>query len=206
VTNKRKAAAILVFTAAAAAAAAAVSVSLLRDHPGASHQGKSYGAAAIGGPFHLVDQDGKAVDQSVLKGKWSAVFFGYTFCPDFCPTNLQTLARAQDQLGARGKDFQVVFISIDPERDTPQLLKTYLGNQGFPKGAVGLTGTPAQVAEAAKVYRAYYHKAGQGPDYLMDHSSVTYLMDPQGRFVEPIREGVTPDEVAKQISKAMAGG
>lgn len=165
----------------------------------------SFGQAKIGGPFHLTDQNGKAVDESVLKGKWSAVFFGYTYCPDFCPTNLQLLAHAQDKLGTKAKDFQVVFVSIDPGRDKPEALKAYLSNQGFPKGALGLTGTDAQVAEAAKAYRVYYARSGKGSDYLMDHSTVTYLMDPQGRFHGLIRSDATPDEAAAEISKAMGG-
>jgi protein SCO1/2 len=167
--------------------------------------GRSTGEAAVGGPFQLVDQNGTAVNQSLLKGKWSAVFFGYTFCPDACPTTLQTMAAAKDRLGPKGEKLQMVFVSIDPERDTPDKLKAYLNTQGFPKGVVGLTGTPEQVARAAKAYKVYYAKAGEGPDYLMDHSTVTYLMNPQGKFDRVIAYGQSPDQVAEQIGKAMAG-
>jgi len=172
---------------------------------GTSQPAGAFGQAKIGGPFHLTNQDGKAVDESVLKGKWSAVFFGYTFCPDFCPTNLQLLAHAQHKLGPKANNLQVVFVSIDPARDTPQTLKAYLSNQGFPKGAIGLTGTATEVAEAAKAYKVYYARSGKGSDYLMDHSTVTYLMDPQGRFHGVIRPDATPDEIAKQVSAAMGG-
>src|SRR5579871_3056124 len=120
---------------------------------------------AVGGPFHLVDQDGRAVDQSILDGRWTAVYFGYTYCPDVCPTTLQMLGQAQGELGAKGKDFRVVFITVDPERDTPAQLKAYLSNQGFPAGAVGLTGAPAQVAQAAAAYGVYFQKAGSGANY-----------------------------------------
>jgi protein SCO1/2 len=161
------------------------------------------GKALVGGPFHLVDQNGRQVDQSLLKGKWSAVFFGYTYCPDVCPTNLQTMAAAQDRLGDKGKDLQVVFISIDPARDTPKQLKDYLSSKAFPRGTIGLTGTPAQVDQAAKAYKVYYAKNGDGADYTMDHSTATYLMDPKGEFVRVIPYALSPDQVADQIRAAM---
>jgi protein SCO1/2 len=163
------------------------------------------GGPKIGGPFQLVDQNGRPRDQSMLKGKWTAVFFGYTFCPDVCPTTLQTLGETQDRLGPKAERFQVVFITVDPERDTPAQLKTYLSSQAFPKGAIGLTGTPAQVAAAAKAYRTYFQKQGTGPDYSVQHVSAVYLMDPKGRFSRVLTFGLTPDEAARQISDAMRG-
>lgn len=159
----------------------------------------------VGGPFHLVDQNGRAVDQSLLQGKWSLVFFGYTFCPDVCPTTLTTLAQAQDRLGPKARKLQVVFISVDPARDTPAQLKTYLSSPAFPKGTVGLTGTPQQVDAAAKAYKVYYAKHGTGSDYSMDHSAAVYLMDPKGRFNRVVAYGLTPDEIARQVSDAMRG-
>ena len=169
-------------------------------------QASSAGKGLIGGPFQLVDQNGRAVDQRLLKGKWTAVFFGYTFCPDVCPTNLQTLAAAEDKLGAKAKDLQVVFVSIDPQRDTPQQLKAYLSSKDFPAGTIGLTGTPAQVDQAAKVYRVYYAKHGGGSDYTMDHSDVTYLMNPAGDYATVLAYGMTPEQEADQIRSAMAKG
>jgi protein SCO1/2 len=160
---------------------------------------------AVGGPFHLTDQNGRAVDQSLLKGKWSLVFFGYTFCPDVCPTTLTTLAQAEDQLGPKAKKLQVVFISVDPARDTPAQLKTYLSSPAFPKGTIGLTGTPQQVDAAAKAYKVYYARHGTGTDYSMDHSAAVYLMDPKGRFDRVVAYGLTPDEIARQVSDAMRG-
>jgi protein SCO1/2 len=162
-------------------------------------------SAGPGGPFQLVDQTGRPVTEKVLKGKWSAVFFGYTYCPDVCPTTMAAMAQAQDRLGPKAKDLQIVFITIDPERDTPAHLAAYLANSSFPKGAIGLTGTPAQVAVAAKAYRVFYEKAGTGPDYLMNHSTPTYLMDPRGRFQKVLPYGIGPDEIARQIADAMRG-
>ena len=158
---------------------------------------------AIGGPFRLVDQNGAARDQSLLKGRWSAVYFGYTFCPDVCPTTLQMLAEAQDRLGPKAARFQVVFISVDPGRDTPRQLKAYLANPAFPKGTIGLTGSPAEVAATAKAYHLFYQKQGAGADYEVQHTSAVYLMNPRGRFDRVVAFGVTPDEAARQISDAM---
>jgi len=164
---------------------------------------ESYGEARIGGPFKMVDQNGRPVDERVLLGKWSAVFFGYTYCPDTCPATLSALAATQARLGAAAKTFQVVFVSVDPARDTPAQMKLYLSAQGFPGGAVGLTGSPAQVADIAKAYAAIYAKVGTGPDYQVQHSAAIYLMDPHGKFVRPLNEAQGPDAMAKQINEAM---
>ena len=201
----------IVFITACLVLAGLVGAFVLTRPPGAaatqsalgSAVGGPAGNAAIGGPFQLVDQNGRVVDQRILNGKWSAVFFGYTYCPDACPTTLQELAAVQDQLGPKAKDFQVVFVSVDPARDTSAKLKDYLSTHGFPAGVVGLTGTPEQVARAAKAYRVYYARHGDGPDYLMDHSVATYLMDPGGRFVAVLAPGESPQAVAAQIIKEM---
>lgn len=164
------------------------------------------GALQIGGDFKLVDQDAKSVDQRLLKGKWSAVFFGFTYCPDVCPTTLQTLGAAVDQLGPKGKDLQIIFISVDPERDTTSKLKAYLASPGFPKGIIGLTGTPDQVKGAAKAYRAYFEKDGTSETYLVNHTSLIYLMNPEGQFSRVLAYGLSPDENARQILDAMKIG
>ena len=171
----------------------------LRSGPGSA----TAQASAVGGPFQLVDQTGRAVDQSVLKGKWSAVYFGYTYCPDVCPTTLTTLGGAIDRMGARAKDFQIVFITVDPHRDTPSQLKNYLSSAEFPRGVVGLTGTDAQVAQVAQAYKVFYQKAGTGDAYSVDHSSAIYLMDPKGRFDTVIPYGLTPDQAKDSIVRAM---
>lgn len=161
------------------------------------------GQAQVGGPFQLTDQTGRAVDENLLKGKWTAVFFGFTFCPDVCPTTLQALGQAKRDLGPRGKDLQVVLVTVDPERDTPAQLKTYLDNEAFPEGTIGLTGTPEQIAAVAKAYKTFYQKSGEGPDYLMEHSSVVYLMNPEGKFDRALHYGLSPAELRKQILEAM---
>ena len=173
--------------------------------PRATTQTSQAQGSEPGGPFTLVNQDGRTVDQSVLKGKWSVVFFGYTFCPDFCPTTLTTLGRAMTQLGPKAAGVQVVFITVDPARDTPAELKSYLSSQVFPRNAIGLTGTPAQVAAAAKGYMVYYQKAGTGPNYTVDHSTALYLMDPKGQYSGVIADGLTPQQEADQITRAMDG-
>jgi len=164
------------------------------------------GQPAIGGDFHLVDQTGKPVDQTLLNGKWTAVFFGYTYCPDVCPTTLTTLGTAVDELGPKAKDFQVVFITVDPRRDTPSQLKAYLSSGSFPKGTIGLTGTDQEVATAANAYKVYFQKQGGGANYSVDHSSAIYLMNPAGRFDSVIPYGLTPDQTRDAILKAMGGG
>lgn len=159
--------------------------------------------ALPGGAFSLVDQDGRVTRQDVLKGHWSVVFFGFTYCPDVCPTTLQVLAQAREQLGPRGKDLQVIFVSVDPGRDRPARLKAYLSDPAFPKGTIGLTGTPDQIAAVTRAYRVYVRKAGEGEAYLVDHSTAAYLMSPSGRFDRILPFGITPDEAARQISQAM---
>ena len=163
----------------------------------------TYGRADIGGPFELVDQTGRTVDQSILQGYWTAVFFGFTYCPDVCPGTLQALAAASDQLGPKAKDLKIVFISVDPGRDTPEQVKGFLSGDNLPKNIQGLTGTPEQTAAAAKAYRVYYKKVGDGPDYSVDHSTAIYLMDPKGRFDSVLAYGLTPPQMAELISKAM---
>jgi protein SCO1/2 len=172
----------------------------------AGHASASAASSGPGGPFTLVNQDGKPVDQRILGGKWTLVFFGYTFCPDVCPTTLTTLGKAITALGPKASDVQVVFVTVDPARDTPAALKTYLSSPAFPRNTIGLTGTPAQVAQAARAYDVYYQKSGDGPNYAMDHSTAIYVMGPDGRFRGVIADGLTPQQDADQIAAAMRGG
>ncbi|MFI4966367.1 MAG: SCO family protein [Caulobacterales bacterium] len=162
--------------------------------------------AAIGGPFHLIDQAGRPTDAGALKHKWSAVFFGYTYCPEACPTTLLALGQAEKLLGKKADDFQTVFISVDPQRDTPKVMANYLSNSAFPRRTLGLTGTPQQVADAAHAYKVFYQKAGEGADYQVNHSTITYLMSPTGAFVCVIPYGETPQLMAGQIETAMKQG
>jgi protein SCO1/2 len=134
------------------------------------------------------------------------VFFGFTYCPDICPATLQSVSAAQAQLGPMADELQTVFISVDPERDTPEQLKTYLSLDAFPDGVIGLTGSPEQIEQVAKSYYVFYRKSGEGPDYTIDHSTAAYLMDPKGRFNRVLAYGIAPDEMARLIREAMAGG
>ena len=159
-----------------------------------------------GGPFTLVDSAGKPFTQDDLKGRWNIVFFGFTFCPDVCPTTLDTLGRTLDLLGPDRDKVRIVFISVDPERDTPAKMAAYLENPAFPRGVVGLTGSPEQVAGAAKAYKVYYEKQGEGDAYLINHSSISYLMDPSGRFARVLPYGMSPEDLAAQVRDAIKRG
>ncbi|NQE65248.1 SCO family protein [Caulobacter sp. RHG1] len=168
---------------------------------------KSQAPAAVGGPFQLVNQDGVPTTEKALKGKWSAVFFGFTYCPDVCPGTLQGLSAATDILGPnKAKDLQIVFISIDPARDTPEQMKTYLSADYVLRSTIGLTGTQDQTDAAAKTYKVYYAKVGAGPGYTMDHSTAIYLMDPKGRFKTVIPYNLPPADIARRIDDAMREG
>ena len=203
---------ILLFAGACIILAAVLAVGTImvvngRGDPGsASRQIGSTGQPDVGGPFQLVNQDGQAVDQTLLDGKWSLVFFGFTYCPDYCPTTLGMLEATKTALGDKADDVQIIFISIDPERDTPQALKDYLSSDGFPEGVIGLTGTPAQVRAAADAYRAVYQKVGDGEDYTMNHSLTIYLMGPDGRLRSPLGHDLGPANAARIIEQAMARG
>jgi protein SCO1/2 len=160
-------------------------------------------ASAIGGPFRLIDQNGKPVSDADLKGKWQLVFFGYTHCPDTCPTALNEIALALDQLGVKRGEIEIVFITVDPERDTPEVMKSYV--QSFDAPIIALTGSADAVAQAAKAYRVYYakHPRGDG-DYDMDHSAVIYVMNPEGRFTATFTPDSTADAIAQRLQKLIS--
>ena len=154
-------------------------------------------AIPIGGPFALQDGDGHVVTDQQFRGRWMLVYFGYTHCPDACPTALQDMANALDLLGPRRKDVAVIFITIDPERDTPPVMKEYVS--GFGAGIVALSGSPEAVAAAARAYRVYYAKHATNDGYDMDHSSIIYLMDPRGRFVSNFTHETAPEQIAAKL-------
>lgn len=168
--------------------------------------GSGPSAVAIGGPFQLVDTSGRNVDQDMLKGKWSVVFFGFAHCPDICPTTLFEMAQVEPLLGDKAKDLQTVLISIDPGRDTVAQMKAYVANDAFPKRLIGLTGSTAQVDAAAKAYRIYYQKVGDGADYQVNHAAYSYLMNPKGRFACVLAYELTPEQTAAKIRVAMQQG
>jgi protein SCO1/2 len=163
------------------------------------------GKALIGGPFTLTDQNGRRVTDQDFRGKYMLVFFGYTYCPDVCPAELQVMASALDKLGAKGEEVTPVFITIDPERDTAEQVGNYVRN--FHPRMVGLTGTVQEIDAAAKAYRVYHVKApgASGGEYLMDHSTLVYLMNPRGEYVTHFAYGISADAMAERIKKAMAG-
>ena len=167
----------------------------------ASGGGDAWGS--IGGPFTLVDEDGKAVTDQDFRDKWLLVYFGYTYCPDVCPTSLARNAGAIDLLNDKGKQVVPVLITVDPQRDTPEKLKDYV--RSFHPRMLGLTGTPEQIAQVAREYRVFYMKPPQTDDntYLVDHSSLSYLIGPDGRFVRHFSHQASPQQVADQLNKLL---
>ena len=165
---------------------------------------RTSGTALVGGSFEMIDQDDKTVSEKDFHGKYMLIFFGYTFCPDICPTELQVITGALEQLGDKAKNIQPVFVTIDPERDTPEVMKEYVSN--FYPGMIGLTGTAEQLALMARKYRVFYSKAAQAgesaDEYTMDHSSILYLMGPDGAFVKHFSYGTDAAKLATSIATA----
>jgi protein SCO1 len=157
------------------------------------------GAASIGGPFSLVDPEGRRVTDAEAITKPTLVYFGYSFCPDFCPTDLARNALAADALAERGVDVGQVFVTIDPERDTPEAVGGFV--EAIHPGLLGLTGTPEEVDAAARAYKVFYRKAGDDPEYyMMDHSTFTYLMAPGVGFLEFYPSDLAADDLADSVS------
>jgi protein SCO1/2 len=162
---------------------------------------------SFGGPFTLVDHQGRERTDKDFKGQYLLVFFGYTFCPDICPTGLQTLSSALDLLGEGAARVQPLYISVDPERDRPETLKSYVGH--FHPRLIGLTGSEKQVRDAARAYRVHRSKVilADAPkdEYLVNHTSITYLMGPDGKFVTLVPHGTKADVMAKALKRYLAG-
>ena len=157
----------------------------------------------LGGPFSLTDQNGMARTEKDFQGKYMLVFFGYTYCPDVCPTTLAVMSEALKMMGERAGKIAPIFITVDPKRDTPDKVKSYLGS--FGPAFVGLTGSKEQIANVAKEYRVYYRE--QPPDekggYAVDHSGVIYLMDPSGKFVANYSLETSPEMLAADLTKRL---
>ncbi|MGH6735597.1 MAG: SCO family protein [Methyloceanibacter sp.] len=162
------------------------------------------GKALVGGPFALIGKDGKTVTDQDFRGRHMLVFFGFTHCPDICPAELQVMAAALDGLGDDAKKVVPIFISLDPERDTPDVVTAYVEN--FGPNFVGLTGSPEAVAQAAKAYRVTYskfeHKDKQGDyAYSIDHSALAYLMGPDGEYITHIPYGTPATKMAETLRR-----
>ncbi|WP_198669002.1 SCO family protein [Elioraea thermophila] len=159
----------------------------------------------LGGPFALTDETGARVTNETFRGRFMLIYFGFTYCPDVCPTELAKMAAALDLLGAEAEEVVPILITVDPERDTPAALAQY--TDLFHPRLVGLTGTEAEIAAAARAYRAYYAKVrtGPGPDeYTMDHSAFIYLMGRQGEFIALFNPQTTPEQMAEAMRRAIA--
>ena len=168
---------------------------------------KFSGVALVGGPFQMVNQNGATVTEKDFAGKPMMIFFGYTYCPDVCPTELQIMSAALDQLGDKAADVQPVFVTIDPERDTAPVIKSYL--ESFGPRWTGLTGTPEQVQSMAKAWHVFYEKREnkESPkDYLMDHSSFIFLMGADGKFLKHFSYTTDVNQLASGLSEALTNG
>jgi protein SCO1/2 len=161
------------------------------------------GTALIGGPFTLVGRDGKTVTDRAFRGKYMLVFFGFTHCPDICPAELQVMSAALDALGPKANEIIPIFITLDPERDTPPVVTGYVMN--FSPRFVGLTGSPEQIAEAAKAYRVTYSKFQEDEtkpgDYSIDHSALVYLMGKDGEYLTHFAYGTPAAKMAETLRR-----
>jgi protein SCO1/2 len=156
--------------------------------------------SAVGGPFNLVDQNGKPITDQDMKGKPFLVFFGFTHCPDVCPTTLFDVSEVFRALGPDAKGLRALFVTVDPERDTPAVLKDYLSS--FDPRIVGVTGDEVSIMAAEKAYRVYAKKVPtDGGGYTMDHTAIVYLMNKDGRFVTPFNIKRRPEEAAADLKR-----
>ena len=162
-------------------------------------------AVQIGAPFTLTDQMGKRVSDAAFRGKIEVIYFGFTHCPDACPTSLSLIAEALKKLGPeKAKEVQPIFITLDPERDTPDVMRDYVDY--FIPGMAGLTGTPTEIADVARAFRVAYQKVkdpNSDQDYTIDHASIIYVMDRKGRFLKHYTQGVTADQLADGLRAAI---
>jgi protein SCO1/2 len=156
--------------------------------------------SAVGGPFSLSDQNGRPITDQDLKGRPFLVFFGFTHCPDVCPTTLFEVSEILRALPPRAKEVRALFVTVDPERDTPTVLKDYLSS--FDPRVIGITGDPDAIAAIERSYRVYAKKVPlDGGNYTMDHTALVYLMDKNGRFVAPFKMKRRPEEAAAEIER-----
>lgn len=156
----------------------------------------------MGGPFTLVASDGRTVTDQTFRGKWMLIYFGYTSCPDACPTALNNIGVALDRMGSEAASLQPTFITVDPKRDTPEVLAEYL--KSFDPHIVGLSGSEEQIAAVVKEYHVYVEiPSGGGKDYIVNHSSFYYLINPEGKFVNIVHGDVSGEELADKVQQLM---
>jgi protein SCO1/2 len=195
-----KAVRIAAWISVAVFVAVAVAVYLLRPNLGAM-RGQLPLSASIGGPFELTTHDGKRLSSAELKGTPFALFFGFTHCPDVCPTTMLELSNAIKALGPDADRMRFFFVSVDTERDTPEQLKVYLSN--FDARIVGLAGTPGEIAAVAKAYRAIYEKVPTKEGFTYNHTALVYLMGPDGRLVGTINYQESADAQLKKLRRLL---
>ena len=199
--NKRRALQLMAWTGLAAAAG--LHLAACTDNKPSFNAVDITGADYAKG-FALTDADGKQRTLADFKGKVVVMFFGYAQCPDVCPTTMSEMAQVKQQLGSDGDKLQVLFVTVDPERDRPEMLQQYL--QSFDRRITGLTGSPDEVAAVAKSYRVYWRKVPTGDgDYTMDHSAMVYLMDSDGRFTDTIAYGTPEPERLAALHRLISG-
>lgn len=165
------------------------------------------GTATIGGPFTLVATNGQNVSDQTYRGKWVLIYFGYTYCPDTCPTALNSISVALEKLGSDANNLQPLFVTVDPKRDTRDVMAAYM--KSFDSRILGLTGTKDEIAGVIRRYHLYVSQdkpESGGDDYFVSHSSYIYLMNPQEKFVDVIPGGAAGNEIAVWLRKEMAGG
>jgi cytochrome oxidase Cu insertion factor (SCO1/SenC/PrrC family) len=197
---------VMLFVAAMVVAIAlALIVNSLLPDPERPRSGR-IGVPSIGGPFELVDHKGQVARDSDFRGAYLLVMFGYTFCPDICPTELQVMTEAMPRLGPGSAKVQPLMITLDPERDTIAVMADYI--QNFHPTLIGLTGSTAQVAAAAKAYHVFFAKTPLDDDggYFMDHSAFIYLMGPDGKYLHHFAPTATPQAIADKIRAVISGG
>jgi cytochrome oxidase Cu insertion factor (SCO1/SenC/PrrC family) len=182
---------------------AAALVQLVSEHLDAPPG--SAALAGIGGPFSLVNAQGQPVTDATYRGRWMLVYFGYAYCPDICPTTLQTISTVLDELGAKAAKIAPLFITVDPARDTPAAIGQYVGL--FDSRLIGLTGTAEQVANAETAYHVYSRRAGDrgANDYTIDHSSFVYLMGPDGKLKLLFPAETNEADMVEKITASMSG-
>jgi protein SCO1 len=204
VTNSSLRLALIVLAGLTVGAAAALAIFPAARERLLPQSVPSVGQALVGGPFALTDQTGKRVTDKDFRGRYLLVFFGFTNCPDVCPSALLVMAAALDKLGPKGQKITPVFITVDPERDTPAQLATYL--KSFHPSLVGLSGTPAEIEAVTKAYRVYVKKVADpksSAGYTFDHSAIIYLMGPDGAYLAHFTHASNVDTMAERLAKLL---